>query len=96
MQELMAPQEAISTAQIDALNARLEGLHAARLLTDEELFAVEDCVADFLEAKGSFPVVTVDLVNSNRAVGKAHKLVVLSAGVASDAMFARQVRRKFV
>ena len=36
------------------------------------------------------------LVNSNRAVGKAHKLVVLSAGVASDAMFARQVRRKFV
>ena len=96
MQALMAPQEAISTAQIDALNARLEGLHAARLLTDEELFAVEDCVADFLEAKGSFPVVTVDLVNSNSAVGKAHKLVVLSAGVASDAMFARQVRRKFV
>ena len=94
--QLTAPQEAVSAEQIDALTARLEALHAARLLSDDELFAAEDCVADFLEVKGSVGVVTMDVVYANRAAGKAHKLVVLSEGVAKDAMFARQLRRKFV
>ena len=96
IEELTAPREAISAQQIDALTARLEGLHAAQLLSDDELFAVEDCVADFLEAKASFDVVTLNVVNASRAVGKAHRLVVLSEGVPKDAMFARQLRRKFV
>ena len=94
--QLTAPQEAVSAEQIGALTARLETLHAARLLSDDELFAAEDCVADFLEVKGSVGVVTMDVVHANRAAGKAHKLVVLSEGVAKDAMFARQLRRKFV
>ena len=96
IEELTAPREAISAQQIGALTARLEGLHAAQLLSDDELFAVEDCVADFLEAKASFDVVTLNVVNASRAVGKAHRLVVLSEGVPKDAMFARQLRRKFV
>ena len=96
IEELTAPREAISAQQIEVLTARLEGLHAAQLLSDDELFAAEDCVADFLEAKASFDVVTLNVVNASRAAGKAHKLVVLSEGVPKDAMFARQLRRKFV
>ena len=33
--ELMAPAPAVSEGELAALQARLEGLHAAKLLTDE-------------------------------------------------------------
>ncbi len=36
-----------------------------------------------------------ETVNALRAVGKVQKLVALSAGMPTDAMFARQLRRKF-
>ena len=36
--------------QLAALQARLEALHAAKLLADEDLFALEDVIADALEA----------------------------------------------
>ena len=96
IQELKAPQEAISAQQVEALTARLEAMHAAKMLSDDELFAVEDCVADFVEARASCEVVTMETVNTNRAVGKAHKLVALAEAMPGDAMFARQLRRKFV
>ena len=38
----------------------------------------------------------METVNTNRAVGKAHKLVALGEAMSGDAMFARQLRRKFV
>ena len=82
--------------EVDAVTARLEALHAAQLLSDDELFALEDCVADFIEAQASYDVVTMEAVNANRAIGKVHKLVALGEGMPSDAMFARQLRRKFV
>ena len=53
----------------------------------------EKALADFLEAKGSFDVVTMDVVNASRAMGKVHKLVLLSEGLLDDAMLARQLRR---
>ena len=95
MERLAAPQEAISAQQIEALTTRLEALHAAKLLSDDELFAVEDCVADFVEARASCEVVTMEIVNANRAIGKVHKLVALGEAMGGDAMFARQLRRKF-
>ena len=95
MEAKLAPKEVISAEQIDAVTARLEALHAAQLLSDEELFALEDCMADFVEAKGTVEVVTADAVNTVRAVGKMHKLISLSEGMPRDAMFARQLRRKF-
>ena len=76
--------------------ARLVALRATQILSDDELFAIEDCVADFIEAKGSFDVVTMDVVTASRSMGKVHKLVLLSEGLPDDAMFARQLRRKFV
>ena len=96
MEKRLAPKEVISTEQVDAVTARLEALHAAQLLSDDELFALEDCVADFIEAQASYDVVTMEAVNANRAIGKVHKLVALGEGMPSDAMFARQLRRKFV
>ena len=96
IEELKAPQEAISAQQVETLTARLEAMHAAKMLSDDELFAVEDCVADFVEAKAACEVVTMETVNTNRAVAKAHKLVALAEAMPGDAMFARQLRRKFV
>ena len=96
MEKRLAPKEVISAEQIDAVTARLEALHAAQLLSDEELFALEDCMADFIEAKGTVEVVTADTVNTVRAVGRLHKLISLSEGMPRDAMFARQLRRKLI
>ena len=96
MEKRLAPKEVISAEQIDAVTARLEALHAAQLLSDEELFALEDCMADFIEAKGTVEVVTADTVNTVRAVGRMHKLISLSEGMPRDAMFARQLRRKLI
>ena len=79
-----------------ALQARLDALHEAKLLGDEEVFAVEDIIADFFEAKAAVAVVTAELASANRAVGQLHKLIVLSEGVSKDGTFARQARRKFV
>ena len=95
MEKRLAPKEVISTEQVDAVTARLEALHAAQLLSDDELFALEDCVADFIEAQASYEIVTMEAVNANRAIDRVHKLVALGEGMPRDAMFARQLRRKF-
>ena len=87
--------EAISTAQVQALSARLAALHAARLLSDDELFGLEDCIADFVEAKGSAVDVLAMPLTTISAVGTVCKLAMVSESVAQDAMFARQLRRKF-
>ena len=100
---LTAPHAVASTQQVAGLTRRLQALHAAKLLSDRELRAVEDCVADLLEAKASFDVlgrvmgraVSAEVASSHRAVAKAHTLMLLSEGLPDDAMFARQCRRKF-
>ena len=76
--------------------------HAAKLLADEELCAAEDLCADFVEIQASVPhVLTEDAIF--RGVGRSfepavrlHKLVRLSSKMASDAAFARQLKRKFL
>ena len=94
----LTPAVVVTDDQLQALEARLEALHAAQLISDDELFVLEDCIADFLEAKATFGLaaVTAEVASAHRAVGKVHKLVVLSEGVPRDPMLARQLRRKFV
>ena len=92
----LAPTAVVTDEQLAALEARLEALHAAQLISDDELFVLEDHVTDFFEAKAMFEVLTMEVAHANGAVGKVHKLVVLSEGVARDPTFARQLRRKFV
>jgi hypothetical protein len=93
---------------ITALQARLEGLRAAGLLTEAELFALEDATADFLELRASVGTITFDMAFVSHAdyagtpsqtfavAAAVHKMVSLSAGLASDSAFARQLQRKFV
>ena len=42
------PAAAISEEQLSHLQSRLEGLHMTKLLSDDELFALEDSVADWV------------------------------------------------
>ena len=93
------PRDVVSPEQLAALQARLERLHAAQLLADEELFALEDLCADFLEMQtAAGGVLTPEVAHSSPASAAARlaKLVGVSEGLASDAGFARQARRKFV
>ena len=65
--------------QLPALQARLEALHAAKLLQDEELYVIEDAIADSEDVEEA---------------GCVSKLIALSAKMPSDRAFARQLRRR--
>jgi hypothetical protein len=97
---LPTPKELIPAEQLVALQSRLGQLHAAQMLTDDELFVTEDMIADFLELKADARgAITVDTVFGGAAIqtiGKLHKLIVMSEGLVSDAALARQMRRKFM
>ena len=105
MQQHMAPTvtEAVSVEQLVALQARLEVLHAANLLADEEMFAIEDAIADFSDLRQSLLPQTITVEQVNAAPGntfesavKLLRIVGASETFGSDASFARQLRRKFV
>jgi hypothetical protein len=95
------PQPAITDTQLATLLMRFEGLHAAKLLSDEELYALEDLVADWAEIQASMVEQVVTEVMLYAAAGDAfgsgtivHKLIKISAVIPSDPGFARQVRRR--
>ena len=94
--ELQLPKEAVSMEQVEALVARLQTLHSAQLLSDAEVFALEDTVADFAEARAALGVLTVDVVRSIDALSKVHKILAVCEAMPRDEMLARQLRRKFV
>ena len=96
LREELTPREVVTDTQVKALQTRLEALHAAQLISDDELFVLEDCIADFFGSKRSFDVATLEIASTNHAVGKMHLLVLLTEGVERDAPFARQLRRKFM
>ena len=90
-----APAEVVSKSQIAALQARIEALHGAKLLGDDELYALEDAVADYLELKPSIGIATLETVNASEVASKLLKLISMSEGIATDSAFARQARRKY-
>ena len=75
-----AQAEASKLRDLLALQRRLEAMHSAELLADEELYAIEDTIADGT-ADGEQQVAA---------------LLSLSATMATDGAFARQLRRKFM
>jgi hypothetical protein len=83
-----------------ALQARLESLHAAKILSDEELYALEDVIADDAEAalgEGAKGGAQEEEEEEEEAVqGGVSRMVALSSRMAGDAAFGRQLRRKFV
>ena len=96
VEEKLTPAAAITGEQIASLGARLEALHGAELLSDEELFTLEDTVADYVELQSSMGVVTLEAAHAIRAADKLVKLVALSEHIAADGAFSRQARRKYL
>ncbi len=84
----------LDDTQLCALQQRLEGCHAQQLLKDDELWALEDLVADFVEVQVRMGAVTKDILLSCEPVAKLHNLVALSEKIQSDSAFARQAKRK--
>eukprot|EP01043_Picozoa_sp_COSAG02_P059853 COSAG02_NODE_7703_length_2884_cov_6.940754_3_plen_231_part_00 len=86
-------QRAASTLQAlmssyGTLQARLTTLHAAQLLSDEELFALEDVLGDYMVAKPAGGILAAD----HPAAARFQSLLALSEGFSTnDAAFARQV-----
>ena len=89
MWELRFEQSRRDALDAPELQARFEALHGSKLLSDDELYILENLVIDNLE-------------DSERAGGGrtsysvVGSLARLSERVASDAGFARQLRRKYI
>ena len=82
--------DAISEEQLDALQARLQRLHAeSELLTEEELGSLEDTIADCIEVLETGDV-------RDHAVDQTLRMVLLSERMKADGSLARQLKRKFV
>ena len=92
MREELTPRPAVTEEQLATLQSRLEAMHAAQLLADEELFALEDICVDYI----ALGLVTAEMAGGNAAASKLLRLVRVSEGVAADASFARQAKRRFV
>ena len=97
------PQQAITESQLIALQVRFEGLHAAKLLSDDELYYLENLVADWVVVQASMvdQVVTESMLYAAPGVTfsagvDVHKLIKISAVTPGDTAFARQIRRKIV
>ena len=90
------PAEIVTEAELASLQERIVRLHAAKLWKDDEMFAMEDTVSDFIEIKAQVGAVTQEIAQANPVAGAVKHLVALSSGMPNDAAFARQARRKFL
>ena len=79
-------------SKLRGLQERLDALHQAKLLSDDEMFALEDKLADFIECRS----VSVVPKETDMAKDNITKLVGLFEGVSKDEMLARQLRRKLL
>ena len=84
-----AASEAVLDEQLEAFQERLQSLHSAKLLTEDELCNLEDTIADCIEV---CPTADVE----ERTVDKTLRMLRLSEKMKVDSSLARQLRRKFV
>ena len=76
---------------MELLQTRLDALHQAKLLSDDEIGALEDCIADYIDCRSSLNPAAAEI---SLAAEKVKKMVGLSEGMGEDGMLARQLRRK--
>ena len=100
--------EELQALKLSELRARAlmagadQGTAHGQAADDEELFALEDLVADYVDLTMLVAdrIITRDMIYAMPGVdgvaSKLDKLVGLSAAMAGDAAFARQARRKFL
>lgn len=81
-EKLKMEEAKAKTLELQLLHNRLEALHTAHLLQETEFFRLEDIITDAAEATEDDDC--------------APRMAALSARLAGDAAFARQLRRKFL
>jgi hypothetical protein len=91
VREVASAMSCVSEAQLELLQTRLDALHQAKLLSDDEIGALEDCIADYIDCRSSLSPAAAEI---GVAAEKVKKMVGLSEGVGKDGMLARQLRRK--
>ena len=89
--QLLELQQAISESQLTILSTRVEAMHAARLLSDEELFHLEDSVGDYIGLRSSREPPIEEL---RAAVDRVLQLIGMVEGMPKDTTCARQIRRR--
>ena len=89
--QLASAMSCVSEAQLGLLQTRLDALHQAKLLSDDEIGALEDCIADYIDCRSSLSPAAAEI---SLAAEKVKKMVGLSEGMGKDGMLARQLRRK--
>eukprot|EP01044_Picomonas_judraskeda_P029355 COSAG03_NODE_10129_length_670_cov_1.112084_1_plen_136_part_00 len=97
----LTPTEAITAEQLAAFQARIGALHSAQLLSDDELYALEDLIGDFCDLRESVApqVLSLEVARSTpgdsfAVVGKLRKLAAAAETFTADAALARQLRRR--
>ena len=91
VREVASAMSCVSEAQVELLQTRLDALHQAKLLSDDEIGALEDCIADYIDCRSSLNPAAAEI---GVAAEKVKKMVGLSEGMGKDGMLARQLRRK--
>ena len=89
----LTPTEAITAEQLAAFQARIGALHTAQLLSDDELYALEDLIGDFCDLRESVEMARATPKHSLAMMGKLRKLAALAETFADDATLARALRR---
>ena len=92
VRDIASAKSCVSEGQLEMLQTRLDALHEAKLLSDDETGALEDCVADYIDCCSSLNPAAAEI---GAAAEKVKKMVGLSEGMGKDRMLARQLRRKF-
>ena len=84
--------------QLAALQARLESMHGAKLISDDELARIEDAISEFIvEGETARSGASSERASGGPISGEGgevSKLMMLSKRMAGDAAFARQLRRR--
>ena len=86
-QTLEAKLVAAVESKVGALQSRVQVLYAAQLLADEELYRLEEIIADGCEAAAG---------GGEGGEDQVGKMIVLSERMAADGAFSLQLRRKFM
>ena len=80
--------DAITDESLDALQSRLQELHAAQLLSEEEMVNIENAIADCIDLLPT-------ALCTDSTVDKVAKMINMSGKMKNEASFARQLRRRF-
>ena len=92
----VSSQALVTMPQVQALEARLDALEEAGLLSAEEAELAEDILADFVVFRQSIaPLpITAEVIRASAAACALHTMLGLAEAFAVDRKFARQLRRQ--